>query len=84
MLTKDQAAIKFKKVLPDREIRAIVPYKNVYLVKAFSNVPFEEEMDPFFFVDKETGAIGEFSVLTDGDPKEIGEAFAQANQGGAK
>lgn len=65
---------------PDGKIKNYVTYKNLYLFMVFNNRPFEEEMDPFFSVDKETGEFKEFSILTDGDTSEIVSLFEKSKR----
>ena len=62
---------------PDGDIQAIVVYKGLYLFRIFNNRPGEQEMDPFYSVDMETGEFKEFSMLTDGDMGEITSLFTK-------
>ena len=75
MLSPTQAAAIIKENHPLGEIQSYVEYRNVYIFQVFNKRPFEEEMDPFFSVDKDTGVFAEFSILTDGDTKEILSLF---------
>lgn len=65
---------------PYGDIKAAIEYKNLYLFMVFNKNPGEEEMDPFFSVDKNTGAFNEFSILTDGDMSEILPLFEKARR----
>jgi hypothetical protein len=66
-----------KKALPAGKIQKSVEYKGLYLFQVFTDDPFEEEMDPFYSVNKETGEFRDFSVITDGDITEIAALFNQ-------
>jgi hypothetical protein len=65
---------------PEGIIKKVVSYKDLYLFMVFNNRPFEEQMDPFFSVNKETGVFNEFSVLTDGDTSEVLSLFQNARE----
>lgn len=52
-------------------VKAWVQYKDVYLFRVEFPFEGEEDFDPFFSVDVNTGEVREFSVLTDGDLSEI-------------
>ena len=78
MLSTKQAVQIAKKNYPSGKIEKIVEYNKVYLLMIFGGDPEEEEMDPFFSVDKETGEFQEFSILTDGDTGEIVSLFVKA------
>lgn len=79
-LSLQQAADIVKKNLPEGTIQASVSYKGVYLFRVNVNLPFEENLDPFFSVDQNTGEFKDFSIITDGNP-EIAASFAQAKKG---
>jgi hypothetical protein len=64
---------------PNGKIQSHVSYRNVFLFQIFNDMPGEEEMDPFFSVDKLTGEFKEFSILTDGDTAEIVSLFEKVN-----
>lgn len=71
-----QEAIKIvQNSLPNGKIESAIEYKNLYLFQVFSYLPGEEEMDPFFSVNKETGEFSDFSIITDGDTEEIISLF---------
>lgn len=59
---------------------ACAPYKGHFLVRVEHASPDEKNYDPFYWVDSVSGRVEEFSVITDGDPVEIGEAFALAEK----
>jgi len=65
---------------PNGKIQTYVTYKNLYLFQVFNNRPFEEEFDPFFSVDMETGEFKEFSILTDGDTSKIISLFEEVKR----
>jgi len=63
------------KNLPNGTIQCSVEYKDMYLFQVFGDAPGEEEVDPFYSVNKETGEFKEFSILTDGDIGEVVSLF---------
>jgi len=63
------------KNLPNGTIQCSVEYKDMYLFQVFGDDPGEEEVDPFYSVNKETGEFKEFSILTDGDIGEVVSLF---------
>lgn len=75
MLSLQEATEVIHENHPDGKIQKCVEYKNLYLFIVFNNRPGEEEMDPFFSVNKETGEFLEFSVLTDGNTEEVLSLF---------
>jgi len=56
-------------------VRAAIEYGDVYLTRVEYEDPEEANYDPFYSIDKQTGAINEFSFLHDGDPFEITMLF---------
>ena len=80
MLSPEEAIKIVNKNHPTGVIQAYIEYGNVYLFQVFDDTPFEEEMDPFFSVDKTTGLYQEFSILTDGPTNEIVSLFAEAKR----
>ena len=68
------------KVLVERKYPAVKAvdsfrYNDVFLVRIEHPDIEEANYDPFFSVDPNTGEIKEFSVITDGDPVAIDQAF---------
>lgn len=87
MLNLLQAVSIVRKNHPLGTIEKVIEHKNLYLFMVFNNRPGEEEFDPYFSVDKETGAFKEFSILTDTDnPLEILNSFEnyKTTKGGLK
>lgn len=82
MLSIDEATKVVKTNHPSGKIQSHVEYRNLYLFMVFNNRPGEEEFDPFFSVNKETGKFEDFSVITDGDISEIMTLFAEAKSKG--
>jgi hypothetical protein len=76
MLSVLEATHIVRKNHPGGDIQDVVTYKNLYLFMVFNKRPGEEQMDPFFSVDKDTGEFKEFSVLTDSDVGEVTSLFA--------
>lgn len=71
-LSSEQALTKLSKVFPERSIEGPVEFKNLWIFKAIdSSDPVEGSYDPFFSVDKTSGIVREFSVMTDATPFEI-------------
>lgn len=77
MLSVLDATSIVHKFHPYGDIKAVVNYKNLYLFIVHSINPLEEDMDPFFSVDKDTGKFSEFSILTDGNTSEILSLFEE-------
>lgn len=75
---KSQATALIKKTFPEGKIQAVVEYKNLYLFQVFGDDPLEGELDPFYSVNKNTGELKEFSILTDAKPTEILPLFVKA------
>lgn len=75
MLSFDQAVKVIKQNLPNGKIQNAVLYKDLFLFVVYNDLPGEEEMDPFFSVNKATGAFSDFSVITDGNITEIFKLF---------
>lgn len=64
-----------KKNIPNGKIDASIRYRDLYLFKVFIDNGFENEMDPFYSVNINTGEFRDFSILTDGDIGEITNLF---------
>lgn len=71
MLNSAEALAQVKKTLPEVKIQTWTEYRQLYLVRVKYPYPGEEDFDPFFSVNKVTGEIRDFSVITDGDLSEI-------------
>lgn len=80
MLDKSQAEAALKQALPTARIQDSIKYRNVYLFRVHLPSPGEEDYDPFFSVDEQTGEVRDFSVITDGDISEIAALFANNQQ----
>lgn len=77
MLDEAQAKTALAKALPTARVEDSIKYRNVYLFRVHLPSPGEEDYDPFFSVDEQTGEVRDFSVITDGDISEIAELFAR-------
>ncbi len=55
----------------------VAEYQGDYLVRVEFPDAEEKHYDPFFRVFNDTRKVEEFSVVTDGDPEEIMQAFAK-------
>lgn len=75
MLSELEAVTIIRAEFSDSRIEKPIDYRGVYLFQVFVADPLESGQDPFFSVDKQTGELRDFSVLTDGNPKEIEEKF---------
>lgn len=80
MLSTQEATNIITQNLPNGRIQGVVSYKNLYLFQVFTDRPFEEEMDPFYSVDKDTGEFSDFSIITDGDIDVITSLFENLNR----
>ena len=80
MFSPTDAAKIIKENHPYGEIQSYIDYGNVYIFQVFNKHPGEEVMDPFYSVDKSTGAFAEFSILTDGPTEQITSLFEQAKR----
>jgi hypothetical protein len=75
MYDKFQAKRLVEKAYPGAKAKDCFVYKGLFLVRVEHPDPDEANYDPFLSVDPVTGEVNEFSVLTDGDPVAIAEAF---------
>ena len=77
MLSILDARIDFKKYWAGTgsNLKAAVEYNDLYLIMAYYDRPGVEVMDPFYCVDKETGEVKEFSIITDGNMTDILDLF---------
>lgn len=77
MFSIEEAIHIAKESYPAGDIFSWIEWNDLYLFKMFNNLPGEEQMDPFFSVNKETGEFKEFGILTDGDTLEIIDLFVE-------
>jgi hypothetical protein len=82
MLSVSEATKRIKKVFPDAKIGANIDYRGLYIFQVFLDLPEEAGFDPFFSVNKQTGEVRDFSVITDGNISEINKLFLEAGAGG--
>lgn len=75
MLSELEATGLIGNLFTGSRIEKPIAYRGVYLFQVFGQDLLEGDQDPFFSVNIQTGEIRDFSVLTDGDPKEIENAF---------
>lgn len=83
MLTEEQALLKIREVFPDSDLEVTGPvnYNDLYLFRVIdTSDPIEGMWDPFFSVDKETGEVRDFSIITDGDQGKIIELFQEVTK----
>lgn len=81
MFDHNQATEVVRKMLPNGRIQKFVVYNDLYLFQVFTDDPDEEEMDPFYSVNRATGEFKEFSIITDGNISEIMALFAESKGG---
>lgn len=81
MLSKSEAISIAKKAIPEGRVDTVVEYKDLYLLQIFEDRPGEEDMDPYYSVNRSSGEFRDFSIITDGDPSEIADLFIKAKQG---
>lgn len=79
MITPKEAVDIVKKELPGWSIQKYVEYRDYYIFQVFSDRVGEEQYDPFFSVNKETGAFSDYSIITDGDISELSDLFMVAH-----
>lgn len=56
-------------------VNAVRETDNLYILQIFTNSPDEGQMDPFYSVDKKTGAFSGFSMFLDKNFELIRELF---------
>lgn len=83
MVSSQQATSIVKSEFPDGTIESYISYKNLFVFKVFTKDSQEGQMDPFFSVDKTTGELRDFSIITDGDITEITDLFFKAEGRGS-
>ena len=81
MLDISEAKLIMEKQLPDSPIQSYILYKGLYVFRVRHPNPGEEDLDPFYSVDITTGAFAEFSIITDGDIREVTTLFQKASLG---
>lgn len=75
-LSIEQATKVVKQEIPDGKIQAVIRHNGLYLFQIFrDDLLFEEELDPFYSVNVETGELKDFSIITDGNASEIIKLF---------
>jgi hypothetical protein len=77
MLSEIEARGLITAVFPNSRIDKPIDYQGLYVFPVFGDDPLEGGQDPFFSVNQQTGELRDFSVITDGDPKEIEAKFLQ-------
>lgn len=81
MLSANDAKAALLRKEPTVAIQDLVRYRNVYLIRVRFASEEEADFDPFFSVDIQTGEVRDFSILTDGNFKEIAALFTNAKKG---
>ncbi len=80
MLNVEQAKMIVEKAIAECTVEACVPYKGGYLARVIFPSAEEANFDPFFLVNANTGDIAEFSIMSDGKPSEVAEAFKRGER----
>lgn len=79
MLSIQQATDVLRKGIPVTSVEAVITYGDLYIFRVIRDEPGEEEMDPFFSINRETGELRDFSIITDGNA-EITALFMKAKK----
>jgi hypothetical protein len=79
MLSRAEATKLVETQMAGAKVKACIPWKGNRLVRVEHDLAEERDFDPFFLVMSSTREVLEFSVMTDGDPGEIADAFENDN-----
>lgn len=83
MFSEEQAVALVEKEFPNaRSISRPIDYRGVWLFRIFGDDPDEGELDPFFSVSQADGELRDFSIMEDGNVREITIKF-RALEGGS-
>lgn len=74
MLSKAEASTIVTSHIPDGTIQKTGFYKDLYIFMVFNSRPEEEEMDPFYSVNSNTGKFSALSIF-EIDYDELVQAF---------
>jgi len=80
MLSEEEAKAAVAKEDPEAKVVDAFWYNNLYLVRVEHPNPSEANWDPFYSVNPKTGKVAEFSVMEDGDPMAIAQAYQKSKQ----
>jgi hypothetical protein len=80
MLSELEASGLIKSTFPNSRIEKPIFYRGLFVFQVFGDDPLEGDQDPFYSVDQKTGELRDFSILTDGDPKEIEAEFLKVQK----
>lgn len=75
MISQSEATALIRKAMPDGTIKGSIEWEGKWLFAVFTNDPDEGDMDPFYSVDMESGAVAGFSIVGDEDTLGIITAF---------
>lgn len=81
MLDISEATQIIAKELPNSPIQTHIVYNGLYVFRVRHPTPGEEDLDPFYSVNTQTGAFAEFSIITDGDMSTVISLFQKASLG---
>ena len=82
MLTKDEARQILEFKFPDVRVESGIDLGDIWVFRAFLPIGGgEENMNPFLSVEKETGAVNDFSVTAFPEPAKLVQLFAIEDEG---
>lgn len=81
MLNVEEASKVVLDFIPGGKIQTYVEYKDLYVFLVHNNNVGEEFMDPFYSVNKLSGELSDFSILTDGDGDDVVSLFVSKQKG---
>lgn len=67
--------------LPNSPIQTYIVYNELFVFRVRHPNPGEEDLDPFYSVNMNTGDFAEFSIITDGDIRTVTALFQKASLG---
>lgn len=80
MISEQEAIDIAKKAIPGSKVKKIIDYNDLYILYISTGDEFEDDYDPFYSVDKESGHFEDFSIIDDGDFSIINEKFQNASE----
>ena len=82
MLTKDQARELLEFKFPGSKVESGIDLDDIWVFRAFLPIGGgEQNMNPFLSVEKETGAVNDFSVTAFPEPARLVRLFAIEDEG---
>lgn len=65
---------------PYGTIQKVIEHDGLFIFQVFTNLPLEDELDPFFFVNKTSGEFGPFSLAAYPAMPVISEKFLKTKR----